>query len=323
MRTSIISSSFVLAIGMVACSDDPPSSLSPFGASMSVTASFPDVISLPNGFRADGIAFGSGSTFYVGSNAAGAIWRGDARTGAGDVFVPPHSGRAACAIAFDQPGNRLFVAGSATGQAYVYDATTGATLDVFQLADPATGPTSILDVVVLRDAVYFTDAARPVLYRMPLGPNRSLPPHTAVQAMPYSGDFRFLPGGPNTTGIVATSDEHWLIVASAKAGILYRVDPSTAQTTAIGLGGASIPFGDGLALIGHELYVAQIPLNHVSVLRLDADFASGAVEQTLTSGLLDFPSKIAPFGSGLYAVNARFEVPPGPDVTYRVVRLPR
>jgi len=126
-----------------------------------------------------------------------------------------------------------------------------------------------------------------------------------------------------TTGIVATSDEHWLIVASAKAGILYRVDPSTAQTTAIGLGGASIPFGDGLALIGHELYVAQIPLNHVSVLRLDADFASGAVEQTLTSGLLDFPSKIAPFGSGLYAVNARFEVPPGPDVTYRVVRLPR
>jgi len=83
MRTPIIPASLVLAIGMVACSYDPPSSLSPVGASMSASAaSFPEVISVPNGFRADGIAFGSGSTFYVGSNAAGEIWRGDARTGA-------------------------------------------------------------------------------------------------------------------------------------------------------------------------------------------------------------------------------------------------
>ena len=323
MRTPIIPS-LVLALVIVACSDDAPPALSPLGASMSAAAtSFPDVISLPTGFRADGIAFGSGNTVYVGSNTAGAIWRGDARTGTGDVFVPPHTGRAACAIAFDQRGNRLFVAGSATGQAYVYDAATGATLDVYQLADPATGPTSILDAVVLRDAVYFTDAARPVLYRLPLGPNGSLPAHADLQVMAYSGDFKFVPGGPNTTGIVATSDEHSLIVANAKAGVLYRVDPSTARATAIDLGGASVPFGDGLALIGQTLYVVQIPLNKVSVLRLDAEFASGTVEQPLSSALFDFPSKIAIFGSGLYLVNARFEVPPGPGVTYQVVRLSR
>ena len=322
MRTPIIPF-LVLALTSVACSHDAPSPLSPVGASMSAAVSFPDVISLPNGFGADGIAFGSGNNVYVGSNAAGAIWRGDARTGAGDVFVPPHSGRAACAIAFDRQGNRLFVAGSATGQAYVYDAGTGATLDVYQLADPVAGPTLILDAVVLRDAVYFTDALRPVLYRMPLGPNGALPSHTAIQVLPYSGDFKFVPGGPNTTGIVATADEHSLVVINASTGTLYRVDPSTAQTMAIDLGGASMPAGDGLALVGHTLYVVQIPLNHVSVLRLDADVSTGTVEQTLTSALFDFPSKIATFGDGLYVVNARFEVPAGPSVTYEVVRLSR
>ena len=144
-----------------------------------------------------------------------------------------------------------------------------------------------------------------------------------MQVLPYSGDFKFVPGGPNTTGIAATSDEHSLIVANAKGGVLYRVDPSTARATAIDLGGASIPFGDGLALVGHTLYVVQIALNKVSVLRLDADFTSGTIEQTLTSALFDFPSKIAMLGSGLYVVNARFEVPPGPGVTYQVLRLSR
>ena len=39
--------------------------------------SFPQVISLPNGFQPEGIATGNGTTFYVGSIPTGAVYRGD------------------------------------------------------------------------------------------------------------------------------------------------------------------------------------------------------------------------------------------------------
>ena len=50
---------------------------------------FPAVIQLPIGFQPEGIEIGRGTTFYVGSVATGAIFRGDLRTGAGGVFVSP------------------------------------------------------------------------------------------------------------------------------------------------------------------------------------------------------------------------------------------
>jgi hypothetical protein len=57
--------------------------------------SFPAVIPLPNGFQPEGIATGSGNTFYVGSIPTGAIYRGDLRTGQGGVFIQGAAGRAA------------------------------------------------------------------------------------------------------------------------------------------------------------------------------------------------------------------------------------
>src|SRR5215207_3489001 len=47
----------------------------------------PKVISLPDGFRPEGIATGPGATFYVGSLADGSIYRGSLLTGEGSVFV--------------------------------------------------------------------------------------------------------------------------------------------------------------------------------------------------------------------------------------------
>ena len=50
-------------------------------ASLTVSAApgattFPEVIALPNGWMPEGIAVGKGSTFYSGSLANGAIYRG-------------------------------------------------------------------------------------------------------------------------------------------------------------------------------------------------------------------------------------------------------
>ena len=123
------------------------------------------MIQLPTGFQPEGIEVGKGTTFYVGSVATGAIYRGDLRTGAGRVLVPARRGRQRDRHRADDH-KRLFVAGASTGNAYVYDATTGALIETYQLA---TAPTFINDVVVTRDAAYFTDSSKPVLYKVPIG----------------------------------------------------------------------------------------------------------------------------------------------------------
>lgn len=313
---------FVVSLG--ACSRDVPTmpTLASSARFSAAAGNFPDVLALPNGFAPEGIALGAGMTFYVGSLATGAIYRGDARTGEGDLVVPPLAGRSACGVRYDARGNRLFVAGSGTGQAYVYDASTGATLGVYQLADPTTGPTAINDMVVLQDAVYFTDNSRPVIYRLPLGPNGALPAASAVQTIPLTGDFQFIPDGINGNGIVATHDERHLILGNTFGGALYLVDPTTGRATTIDVEG-DVRFGDGLVLLDHTLYMVQGPFNRIAVVHLSADFTSGAVERTLTSPALAFPSAIAMFGASLYAVNARFNVAPGPAVEYQVVRVQR
>ena len=116
---------------------------------------FPERIDLPNGFRPEGITAGRGTTVYVGSLANGAIWQGDVRTGEGSLLVPDASGPAA-GTEFEEQANRLWVAGAASGEVRVYDATTGELLATYRFE---AGPAGMFlhDLVVTRDAVYVTD----------------------------------------------------------------------------------------------------------------------------------------------------------------------
>src|SRR5580765_8250243 len=82
--------------------------------------SFPKVIQLPQGFQPEGIEVGKGTTFYTGSRATGAIYRGNLRTGAGAVLVPGASGHVSLGIELDR--DRLVVAGGGTGKGFVYSA---------------------------------------------------------------------------------------------------------------------------------------------------------------------------------------------------------
>lgn len=53
---------------------------------------FPEIISLPDGWRPEGVATGRGNTLYAGSLAGGGIYQVDLRTGAGSVLVPQQQG---------------------------------------------------------------------------------------------------------------------------------------------------------------------------------------------------------------------------------------
>lgn len=298
---------------------DPPDGGLP---AFSRESALPAVIALPDGFWPEGIDFGRGSTFYVGSLATGAIWRGDARTGAGDLLVAPQPGVEMVGLKHDQPSDRLFVAGGLTGQAFVYDATTGAMLAQYALGAP--GASLVNDVVVLRDAAWFTDSFNDVLYRLPLARGGALPAASAIEVIPLTGAWQSVPSEiGNANGIVATPDGRHLVVVNTSTGALYRVDAETGHATAIDLGGSTLDGGDGMLLLGNRLYVVQGFLNSIAEVVLSPDLSSGTIVRTLTSPDLQFPSTIARFGNALYAVNARFDVPPAPDVEYQVVAVPR
>ena len=152
-------------------------------------ATFPDTIRLPDGWQPEGIASGRGTSLYVGSIPTGAVWKGDARTGQGDVLVPGQPGvRSAIGIKVDRR-NRLFVAGGATGKAFVYDARTGADLASYQLAPADTAVTFINDVVVTHRAAFFTDSRNQQLYVLPLGRHGALPGQDEVRVLPLTGEL--------------------------------------------------------------------------------------------------------------------------------------
>jgi sugar lactone lactonase YvrE len=283
------------------------------------TTTFPEVIALPDGWLPEGIAVGRGSTFYSGSRANGAIYRGDLRTGEGSIFAPGATGRVAVGLSVDQRGRYLFVAGGPTGEAYVFDANSGALVANYVLTAPGT---FVNDVIVTRDAAYFTDSARPVLYRLALGPDGRVDPAMTIEEIDLGGDWQQVPGF-NANGIEATPNGEWLIVVNSTVGALYRVDPQTGDTTQIDLGGASVTAGDGLLLQGSTLYVVRNQLNTIVVIDLSSDLLQGTVTGQITSPLFDVPTTIAMFGSSLYAINARFSTPPTQTTTYSIVRVPR
>jgi sugar lactone lactonase YvrE len=285
---------------------------------------YPDVIPLQNGFQPEGIALGAGHMFYTGSLNGGAVFRGDLRSGEVEMLAAPGA-RMSTGMKFDERSGLLFVSGGVFGTAYVFDGDSGKLIATYQL----TSNTSFInDVILTRDAAYFTDSFQEQFYKLPLGPAGELPDFADVQTIPLGAGFDFdpTPGAFNANGIVASQDGSTLILINSSTGKLYRVDPTTGEAAAIDLGGATLPAGDGLVLRGHTLYVVQNAFNKVAVVDLDPGFASGVKTGELTSPYFRVPTTAALFGDALYLVNARFDqVPagqPAPDDTFEAVRLP-
>lgn len=279
---------------------------------------FPDIIPLPNGFRPEGIVIGHGTTIFAGSLADGSIYQANLRTGEGDILIEGQDGLVAVGLSYDKRSNNLFVAGGPGGDARVYDATSGELLMAFQL-----GAGFINDVIVTRQAAYFTNSFDAVFYRVPLSRNGRLPDPSEVETIPLSDEFEFIPGSFNANGIEASLNGRSLIIVNSTTGTLYRVSPTSGEAHAIDLGGEVVTSGDGLVLNGKTLYVVRNSLNEVAVVRLNRNFSEGTLVDTLTNDAFDIPTTADVFGQSLYAVNARFGTPPTPDTEYDIVRVSR
>ena len=322
---------FIMLLFMISCADNnnpyPGNDIEQLKSASGNT--FPNVLSLPDGFQPEGIAIGSPHVFYVSSLVSGRIYAGDLRTGEGDVLITPPMPSQAAGLALDVRSHYLYVAGGFTGTGSVYNCVTGEHVQTFAFAAPGTA--LINDVTVTKDAVYFTNSVFPVLYKIPLSRNGKLPNPDQVISLTLTGDFSMTPNpniphlGAFSNGIDATPSGKNLILANTDRGELYSVNPNTGESAVIDLGGALLPFADGILLEGKILYVVQNVMNQITVISLNNDFLSGSIVKTIQSSNFGVPTTIAKFGNCLYAVNAHFDLAPPtglfPDVEFEVVRV--
>jgi sugar lactone lactonase YvrE len=275
-----------------------------------------EVIVLPGATSAEGIAAGRGATFYAGDLFRGDIFRGDIAHGTAELFIDAPDGRMAVGMVADVAHDLLFVAGGFTGQAYVYNTRTGATVATYQFGAP---PASLInDVTLTKQGAWFTDSFQARLYFVPVssvgvpGPFRTLA--LSGPAADTSGDF-------NLNGIRATPNGKTLIVAHSANGALYTVDPTSGASAAIA--GVSVPDVDGLLLEAGRAWAVQ-NRNQVTRIRLAPDLASGVVEEVITSDLFQTPATAARFGSRLAVVNAKFDTGfPPTAAQYEVIVVDR
>jgi sugar lactone lactonase YvrE len=266
------------------------------------------VIILPGATSAEGIAGGGGATFYAGDLFAGDIFRGNLQRGTAERFIDAPAGRMAVGMAADVAHQLLFVAGGFTGQGYIYDTATGATVASYQFGDPATS--LINDVALTKDGAWFTDSFQAQLYFVPV--SRAGVPGSTFRTLALSGPAATVigNGAVNLNGIQATANGKTLIVAHSATAQLDTVDPATGASAAIA--GVSVPNVDGIVLEAGRLWAVQNFSNQVSRIRLAPDLSSGVVEAVITSPLFQVPTTAARFGSRLAVVNAKFDtgIPP-------------
>ncbi len=202
------------------------------------------VIVLEGATSAEGIAAGRGTTFYAGDLALGDIYRGDIRTGTSELIIDAPDGRMAVGMKADIRNNLLFVAGGATGHAYIYNTATAEPVADVVLT---TRGSFINDVTLTREGAWFTNSAAAELYFIPVSASGRV---GAVQTLPLRGPAADLTAAFNLNGIASAKGGRVLIVAHSGNAEIYTVDPETGESALVN--GVSVPNVDGILVRGAD-----------------------------------------------------------------------
>ncbi|CAN0166681.1 unnamed protein product [Ectocarpus sp. 6 AP-2014] len=283
-----------------------------------------DVIDLPTGFSPEGITSGRGWTAFVGSLVDGNIWKGDLKTGEGEVMELDAPGPAA-GLSHDRRSGYLFVAGAFSGTGRVYDEDFALVADL-DFGD--VGTSIINDVVVTKTAAFYTDSFQPHIYKVNLERETgALVNGSSFETLVLGDNFPFVEEAINLNGIEVTDDGSALIVVNSESQQVYAVDPDTGDATVIDLGGDVLgPRGDGLVLRKNTLWVSDNVLEQIYEVSLSADLSCGSVAtRTLSNPLFDRQTTAMRKGNSLYAVNAKLDVAEEDIATtaYEIVRVDR
>ncbi|GAB4549444.1 MAG: hypothetical protein OHK0023_13960 [Anaerolineae bacterium] len=272
--------------------------------------------------------------FYVGSAATGEIFTGivgDAESV--EIFSPAGAdGRlGALGMEVDTEG-RLFVAGSRTGQIYVYDTKTGDLITQFDTIE-ATGvaasesgfPHNLTDVAITPDGdVFVTDAFLPYLYRIYENNSGELELEVFIDFTDTLVEYQTpVPldqirsmednvSGFNINSITATPDGEYLLIGQTNTKLLFRVTLEDRTITPVDLGGETL-HSDDLLLVDDLLYVnaivdmtmgAENP-TAIIIVRLNDDYTAGEVLTTYTNDRFNFQTSFVFVEGCLLATNSQ------------------
>lgn len=258
----------------------------------------PETIPLETGSRPEGIAAGTGTTFYAGARSDGSVYVGDVRTGKVGLLVEGDGTGPAVGLAYDERSGLLWVAGGNGGDVTAYDAGTG--VEVFRTTVDGAG--FLNDVAITRDAVYVTDSFGDTLVVIALSRNGQPGP---VSSLELTGAF--VPPGPGAFGPNGVRELPGGDLLLVSQGVLYTVDPDTGSADVVEVQGRSLAGGDGLEVRGEQVYVVNgYGGDEVVVLRLSGQADTARTVGVLTADELDRPTTGALIGGSLYVVNGRF-----------------
>ena len=201
----------------------------------------------------------------------------------------------------------------------MYDADDGSLLKEYQLT--TLSPRFINDVVVTRRGAFFTNSNNQQLYKVSIGRRGSLP--ATSETLPLAGDLSYS-AGFNLNGIDAAKHGDRLLAVQSNEGKLFRINPRTGFTRELQLTGGNVMTGDGILLQGKRLFVVQNTMIQIADIRVDRRLREGTIKRVIKDSLFDVPTTIDDVGHNtLYAVNARFGVPPAdrPAAAYNLVRV--
>jgi len=251
-----------------------------------------------------------GGTFFVGTVGDGTIYRGTTDNTTVTEFITGAAGKSA--VGMKVRGQRLYVAGGATGTITVYNIQTKAVVATFN-----TGAGGFLnDLVVLKNGdVIVTDSFRPTLWRV-----------TAAQVNAGSGTPQAIPVAPeitfqagfNLNGIVARSGKR-LIVVQSNTGKLFRVDLTATGRTITAINAPTIN-GDGLLMDRGRLIAVQGNPAALKFFKLRSGSTRAELVATVTDASLRGPSTVGRAKKLLLVVNADFAASRTP---FTVSGLPR
>jgi hypothetical protein len=262
----------------------------------------------------EGIAYQSRTrAFFVSITADGAIYRGTLDSDTVSPFIPGGAGKSAVGIKVR--GNRLYVAGGATGTITVYDLSTKQAIATF---DTGTGG-FLNDLVVTRNGdVWVTDSFRPILWHVTGKQVRA--GSGTPQAIDVSAAFGSTPGEFHANGIVALNS-HRFVVVDTTTGALQRIDFRHGAATIRTITGVTVPGGDGMIRDHGRLVVVQGGAQpQLSFVKLTRSARRGSLAGTRTSTILVGPSTVARARKWYLVVNADFATSTKP---FTVAGLPR
>lgn len=255
--------------------------------------------SLPAGFGyPEGIAVDpTTGRAYVTSSPTGAVAVADPDDSAASVWLPAGSDGRGLTLGIEFDRDSVWIVSPPA----IWEYGTDGALRGHHVAE---GSAFLNDLAVTDAGVFVTDSFTPKLWYLPLGSAADAPLQLGLDMAAVSSSFT---EGTGLNGIEGLPDGT-LVAVHFSNGSLFHIDPVGASVEAIDLGGALLTVGDGMVLVGDDLWVTRGAAgDSIDRVTLCASYRCGTVVAGGQDPSLSFPTDVERRNDLLLVVNSQFD----------------